>query len=339
MSNSLSKPLNNQPSFFARNWFLLGLASVLTIGTVAHDPLSMLLEFDWIQSSIVFVVMWMMAIPVPFGLVKNALTRPWPALLASLLNMAFLPILAYCFSFFLNSEMAGGLIVAAALPSTLASSAVFTRKAGGDDTVAILVTLLTNLSCAIITPLWLVALLGEKARSNDPSSSLQLSTMIVTLCWLVLVPIVTAQSMRLSNRVASVANRRRGMLSIACQIGILLMVLFGAIQMGNRLWNANAGGTPLQILLVLSITTLTHMVTLAIGWHLAKWTGIARPQRIAVAISGSQKTLMVGLKLAMDCQVSILPIVIYHVAQLTIDSMIVERWRSGGESTVDTGPK
>ncbi len=59
----------------------------------------------------------------------------------------------------------------------------------------------------------------------------------------------------------------------------------------------------------------------------AAQTGIPRKQRIGVAISGSQKTLMIGLKIALDCGVSIVPMVAFHVGQLLIDTLIADRWR------------
>ncbi len=311
---------------------------MLIVGVLAHRSLLFLTEYDWLQSMVVFVVMWMMAIPVPFGLVRNAVLRPWPAILASLLNMALMPLIAFGLSKLLNAELGGGLIVAAALPSTLASSAVLTRKAGGDDTVAIFVTLITNVSCAFVTPLWMVTLM-EPARVESTAAvpTIQLVQMIKTLTLLVLVPILVAQFLRRFPAISTAADRNRTLLSTLCQIGILLMVFFGAIQMGDRLWSSQASslGMP-QILSVALITTFAHLSMLATAWYLAQACGVSRPQRIAVAFSGSQKTLMVGLKLAMDFQVSILPIVIYHVGQLTVDSILADYWKKQTPASHDT---
>ncbi len=302
---------------------------MLIVGVLAHRSLPFLTEYAWLQSIVVFVVMWMMAIPVPFGLVRNAVLRPWPAILASLLNLALMPLIAFGLSKLLNAELGGGLIVAAALPSTLASSAVLTRKAGGDDTIAIFVTLITNLSCAFITPLWMVTLMEPTgAEATVAAPTIQLAQMIQTLTLLVLVPILVAQFLRCFPAISTVADRNRILLSTLCQVGILLMVFFGAIQMGERLWSSRSSSLGMsQILFVVIITTFAHLSMLAIAWYLAQATGVSRPQRIAVAFSGSQKTLMVGLKLAMDFHVSILPIVIYHVGQLTVDSILADYWK------------
>ncbi len=307
--------------FLAANWFIIGLLISLSTGLVAHESLTPLSAAHWLQSTIVFSVMWMMAAPIPIELIRNSLGRPWPPILASIMNLGFLPLLAYCLSPLLNAELAGGLIVAACVPSTQASAAVWTRKAGGDDTVAIFVTLITNLSCALITPSLLVWLIGRNVK-------LDLGSLAGSLFFLVVLPIAIGQSMRISNKFVTLMRQHKVLLSTLCQVGILSMVMLGAVQMGNRLASTSAAVTSLAaILLVVVLTTIAHVTTLVLGWYLALATGVRRPQRIAVALSGSQKTLMIGLKLGMDCGVSILPMVIYHIGQLVIDALIADWWK------------
>ena len=61
----------------------------------------------------------------------------------------------------LRGDLAVGLLVAAAAPCTLASAAVWTRRAGGNDAVALMVTIGTNLTCFVVTPLWLLVTTGR----------------------------------------------------------------------------------------------------------------------------------------------------------------------------------
>ncbi len=159
---------------------------------------------------------------------------------------------------------------------------------------------------------------------------------------LVVLPIVIAQSLRWSRRFATFVSARRTQLSTLCQIGILLMVMLGAVQMGNRLASTTAAATSVAaIVLVIVLCVVAHLVTLVACWYAALWTGVSRKQRIAVAFSGSQKTLMIGLKLAIDCGVSILPMVIYHVSQLVMDAMIADWWlrseKSGKTKSAEIG--
>jgi len=303
------------------NWFIIGLVISLATGLVAHDTLTPLASANWLQSTIVFIVMWMMSVPIPIELIRKSVGRPWPPILASIMNLGFLPLLAYCLAPLLNAELAGGLIIAACVPSTQASAAVWTRKAGGDDTVAVFVTLITNVTCALITPALLVWLIGRSVK-------IDLWGLATSLFILVVLPIAIGQIMRLSTQFAFAVNQRKVLLSTLCQVGILSMVMLGAVQMGNRLASTSAAVTSLSaILMVVVLTTIAHVTTLVLGWNLAEATGVRRPQRIAVALSGSQKTLMIGLKLAIDCGVSILPMVIYHVGQLIIDALIADWWK------------
>lgn len=332
-----NKNNENGPSFLSQHWFLLALAVILPTGVLAAEPLSVLNHYSWPRTVIVCVVMGLMALPIPFELIRQSIARPWPALLASIINMVVVPLLAWMCAAALPAYLGGGLIVAAAIPCTLASAAVWTRRAGGDDTVAILVTLITNLTCVIVTPLWLVALLG---RSID----LQVGPLVKELVLVVLIPIAVAQILRTKRQVASWAQRRKAHLAMACQLGILFMVLVGAIEMGLRFDSHSSAAinghtepvtssttpavTVLQIIWTVLLAAAVHLVAMAIGWQAAGKTGVPRPQQIGVAISGSQKTLMIGLKLAMDCGVSILPMVAFHVGQLLLDTFIADRWRA-----------
>ena len=66
------------------------------------------------------------------------------------------------------------------------------------------------------------------------------------------------------------------------------------------------------------------------GSDLSASFGFSRAQQIAVGIAGSQKTLMVGLDIAITYVggLAILPMVVYHVAQLLADTVIADRLRS-----------
>ncbi len=306
-------------------WFLVALGTIVIAGTVASPQLAFLADQAWLRSGVVFVVMALMALPVPLAWVRKALMRPWPAVLASLINMGLFPIMALAFASLMNPYLGGGLIVAATIPCTLASAAVWTSKAGGDDTVAVLVTLITNLACVVVTPLWLVLLLGKRVQ-------LDLGELIQGLLIVVLLPMTIAQLARLKPQIAQWATSNKQLISLVCQVGILTMVLLGSIQMGLRVRSANSQ-TALsfrQVVEVTLLSSLLHLVVLGLGWWLAAQSRIPRPQKIAVAIGGSQKTLMVGLKLAIDCGVSILPMVVYHISQLVLDTILADRWRAAG---------
>ena len=150
----------------------------------------------------------------------------------------------------------------------------------------------------------------------------------------VVVPIVAAQVLRQWRPVGEWATRRKHSLSTAAQIGVLLMVLVGAVECGVRVGRVSdrailsAGNL---IMMVLAVTAV-HAALLILGLLLSRIFGIARQDAIAVAFSGSQKTLMVGAYVAMAVgPLAILPMVAYHAAQLVVDTLVADWWRGRGE--------
>jgi solute carrier family 10 (sodium/bile acid cotransporter), member 7 len=320
-------------------WFLLGLGLVVGIGLTSHSLLLPIAELSWLMTVIVFCVMAMMAAPVPIEMVRQTLSRPWPALLASMVNLGIVPLMGWVGAWWLQPDLAGGLIVATAVPSTLTSAAVMTRRAGGDETVSILTTLLTNISCVVITPLWIIVLLGV-------SVELSMTDMMANLTAVVLLPIVLVQLARAGWPAFSrMADRARGRLSVLCQLGILSMVLIGSVQMGSR-WmgsplESDSGGNSVfewsQIFAVSLLGVFIHLAAFGLTWVLAARTGIPIRQRKAASFSASQKTLMIGLNLAIHCGVNILPMVTYHVFQLFVDAFIAEKWSASDPPTNPRG--
>lgn len=302
--------------------FLVGLILSVSIGFAAHSTLAPVAAIAWLRTAIVLLVMSMMAAPVPLELFAKTIGRPWPGLLASLICLGVTPLLGWVGSWFLEDGLGQGLMVVCCVPSTLASAAVITRKAGGDDTVPVFVTILTNLSCVLVTPLWLVALLGS-------ATSFGIWGLAEELALLVVLPIVCVQFVRWrSVRFREWANRAKWGLSVACQVGILVMVLLGSVQMGQRWYDplVSSKATTLGLLAVIASGLVIHLSALWLGWWTARLTSVRRAQAIGVAFSGSQKTLMIGINLAIDYGVSILPMIAFHVSQLLVDAIIAQFW-------------
>ena len=312
-----------------QSWFLIALIFVLGIGQWQAVSLLWLAEIKWLRLGIVVSVIFIMALGVPLSDILKQVAKPLPTLLAAAINMLFMPVAAWSMGFFLPLHLAGGFIVTAAIPCTLASAAVWTRRAGGEDSIAMLVMLITNLTCFLVTPLWLLLLLGRKVE-------LDVSKLIGELFLLVLIPSIIAQVLRFrSTSVAGLATRYKTTLSTIAQLGILLMVLLGSIQMHHSASEVdNLGMTRSYLSYIQSIiaAVILHGIALAIGWYASVALRLTRREQIGVAISGSQKTLMVGLQVCIDCGVSILPMVLYHISQLLIDTFLADWWAKFGRT-------
>lgn len=321
--------------FLRQRWFLIALAIVLLVGYTQAIHLEPVARQSWLRRGIVATVMFLMSLPMGMGTMVKALRNPAPALLASVLNFGLAPLVAWMFSLMLTGDMAVGMLVAGATPCTLASAAVWTRRAGGNDAVALLVTLITNLSCFVVTPLWLYATTGHQIQGEqvDPWQ------MVLKLLLLVVTPILLAQMLRLYGPMGDWATRHKLGLGVMAQIGVLSMISLGIIGAGLETksqiaallnWN--------KLAMVVAVMTM-HLGLLALGFRLAMFLRMKREDSIAVGISGSQKTLMVGLQVAVEefpNTLALLPIVVYHVGQLLADTVIADRWRQNGEQAEST---
>jgi sodium/bile acid cotransporter 7 len=113
------------------------------------------------------------------------------------------------------------------------------------------------------------------------------------------------------------------------QVGLLAIVLVGAIHCGKYLATTNLSGSGLFgnfVQMIMSVVAI-HTIALFVGQWTGRALGFAREDWIAVGFAGSQKTLMVGLHVALMVGggLAILPMVAYHVCQLIIDTLVADR--------------
>jgi solute carrier family 10 (sodium/bile acid cotransporter), member 7 len=307
--------------FFGRRWFLIVLACVLAAGMAAPEaakPVADSVPRSWVVAGVLFL----MALPLDIHAMWRVARAPCAPALAIGMNYLFLPPAAWLASFLLPGQLATGLIVAATVPCTLASAVVWTRRSGGNESVALFVTVFTNLACFLVTPAWLRLLTAK-------SVTIPFGDMVVHLALLVVLPIVLGQAVRAFAAVRRWAARWKLALGVVAQLGILSIVFVGAVDSGLRLGQTNVTVSALHWITMIAAVLALHLAALFAGFRIARGVGIARPDAQAVGIAGSQKTLMVGLEIAVEYYggLAILPLVVYHVAQLLVDTVIADRWR------------
>ncbi len=307
-----------------RYWFLLLLLATLAVGmgwAEEMEPLATGVPREWVIGSVLFA----MALPLRIDAMWATLRRPAPAMLAVAINFLVVPLLAWTASLLLTGDLALGLIIAATVPCTLASAAVWTRLAGGNDAVSLLVTMITNLSCFLVTPALIHWLAG---RTND---SIHFADMAYKLFLLIVLPIVGAQLLRSFPRVGQWATASKRGLSTFAQVGLLSIVFVGAVNGGLKIASLENQLAPIagQIVLMMVLAAVVHLVAWWVGFKAANKFGMDRGEQLAVAFAGSQKTLMVGLAIALPFGgLTVLPMLVYHVEQLLIDTLLADRLRA-----------
>ncbi len=317
-------------NLLVRHWFLAALLAVLTLGIGFSDSLVFLPRQSWLRPGIIVTVMFLMALPLRPAAFGNAVRHPRAPILGVLVNSILVPLLAWCVVIVLRAtstcgeDTLFGILIAATVPCTLASASVWTRRAGGNDAVSIMVTIVTNSLCFLIAPAWLFAMLG-KMPDFDPLA------MVAKLGLLVVLPIVAAQVLRGARPIGVWATENRASLSVLAQCGVLLMVLLGAIHTGHRLSDSD-GSLWTEIVIGTMAVLAIHLTALFSGMGLSRFARVDRRDAIAVGLAGSQKTLPVGLEVCAQLGVTILPMFAYHVGQLVVDTVVADRLRKREEA-------
>jgi len=303
--------------FLQKRWFLVALFAVLLVGFGYAERLDTLVGAVP-KNGVVGSVLFLMAVSLDASAIWQAIRRPKAVVLAIVVNFVILPLAAWGLSRWVAPELAVGMLIVGAVPSTLTAAAVWTRRAGGNDAVALLVTVTTNLACFVVTPLWLWFTVGADV-------DLPLDQMIGRLALVVLLPTALAQLVRLRRPVGHWATERKFALGAVAQCGILTIVLVGSVRAGLDLRQTEASIGAIGWLNMLATVVGLHLAMMAVAHLAAKSLDLSREDRIAVGFSGSQKTLMIGLLVALQFSgLAMLPMVAYHVCQLLVDTVIAD---------------
>ncbi len=306
--------------FFARHWFLIALATVVTSGFLAAPALAPLANNAWLKWLIVAITMFLMAWPLELAQFRSRLLNPKAPLTAAAINTLLAPLFLWPLAMLMPDDIGASMVLVFAAPCTLASAAVWTARAGGDDSVAIMVTIITSCFCFLTTPAIIYCFIGQTISPTI------LTSMIWKLLICIVVPIGIAQTIRLQKSSAAWATVNKQLVNKVAQCGILSVVFIGSIASALKISDSSTSGYSVLIVISVAMMLAVHAVVLVTGVSIAKTIGLNRDEQIAVAFSGSQKTLMVALSVAASLGVTIIPLVAYHSLQLFIDTLIADFW-------------
>jgi len=323
-----------------RRWFLVGLAVLIPAGLLIGSqvtgaqlrPANDLAETgatSWLVAAILFL----MSFSLDSRQIGKSLKRPGPVLLACAVNFVVVPLIAWPLARIqLLPDYTVGLIIAASVPCTMAAASVWTRKAGGNDAVSLLVTMLTNGFCFLVTPLWLNLVATSSVAFN-------LTDMMQRLILTALLPATAGQLARLVPHLRRFAAKHKPGIGVLAQAFILVIVFAAALlKMGPQLQNMDNGNGGLGAFVLVWLSCIAvHLLAMWFGWHAGRVFRFERADRIAVAFSGSQKTLPIGLLVATDPAMfgdgsypfALFPMLLYHASQLFLDTAVADRMASG----------
>jgi len=219
----------------------------------------------------------------------------------------------------LDPALALGVFYLCALPSTVSSSVAMTSIAHGNVPGAIFNASLSSLIGVFITPLWVNAFL------HTQGVNLPLGPVILKIVLLVLLPIVIGQILRpFVLRWIEAHITAAKLLDRATILAIVANSFADSVAEG--VWAAHGLST---LLLIAAISG----VMFALMSGLAHMLGFSREDRITALFCGSKKSLASGVPMARimfgtnpALGLIIAPIMIFHLLQLVMVSMIARRF-------------
>jgi sodium/bile acid cotransporter 7 len=232
-----------------------------------------------------------------------------------------------------------GLLIAASVPCTMAAASVWTRRAEGNDAVSLLVTLITNGMCFLVTPAWL-SIGARWFGLADTSDAFTFGDMVLRLTLAALLPAVLGQILRINISVRFVIDKNKRRISTVAQIIILSLVFIYAFR-GGRKFDGIAGSlNHAEMALTWGLCIGLHLAAMLAAWLLSTVRKFNEEDRRATVFAGSQKTLPIGILVsqASGLPLSIIPMLMFHASQLFIDTWIADRLKLGrsGVTTSET---
>jgi sodium/bile acid cotransporter 7 len=321
-------------AFLTKRWFLLVLTGGLALAGWRPDWLRWTGRLD--LRLLVGLALFLMAWCLPGRSLARALARPGPVLWAIVISYGALPALAWCAGRLLEPDYRVGLLVFASVPCTLASATLWTRMAGGNEAVALLVTLLTTSTSWLATTAWLVLGTGTAVEVNPTGLMRDLALVLV-------LPVGLGQLARTAGPLARAATRGRAVLGVLSRLLMLVVILKAAADVSGRLGERAAALAAGPLLAAAGLCVATHLAALAAGLWGARALRFDRPSRVAVAFACSQKSLPVGLFL-FDAYfkdlypLAVVPMVFYHVGQLVVDTFIADALAGPAPGLTAAGP-
>ncbi len=328
-------------AFWSRHWFLVCLTVCIIAGLSVGGGIDSgsHVRVEQVVGGIapklmVSLVLVLMSITLATDDVKQAIKAPGPAVWACIVNLALMPLFAWPLSLLQTTDdFRLGLLIAASVPSTMATASVWTRNAGGNDAVSLLVTAATSGLCWLVTPFWLRTLGGNVVN-------LDMQGLVVILLISALVPIIVGQILRQWSAIRTWVDARKRGIGMTAQCCILTIVAWASFQGGPQFTQGSEVGA-LAFLVVGACCIALHLAGMAIAVAGCRWAGFSRRDTIAVAFAGSQKTLPIGILLAeaIGLPLALFPMLIYHAAQLFIDTSIAARFAAGSRTSQPSAAK
>jgi solute carrier family 10 (sodium/bile acid cotransporter), member 7 len=223
-----------------------------------------------------------------------------------------------------------GMLFLCAMPSTVQSSIAFTSAAGGNVPAAIAAASASQLIGVFVTPI-LVGLLAQAHGGTLDVSG------IGPILLQLLVPFLAGHLLRPS--IGSWVDSHRPLTAITDRSAILISVYsaFSAAVV-EGIWGKLP---PLALAALIGTCLLLLALVLAATTLLARLAGFGKADEIAIVFCGSKKSIVTGVPMARvllpgpEMGIALLPLMIFHQAQLMACAWLAQRYAARQERRED----
>jgi sodium/bile acid cotransporter 7 len=231
---------------------------------------------------------------------------------------------------YLPAALATGLVFLTLLPSTVQSSIAFTSIAHGDVPAALSSASFSNMAGVILTPL--LASLVFPGRHGISGGSLE------DIGLQILLPFALGQAAR---PLIGAWLERHHLVTNAFDRGSILVIVYSAFSEGTAagVWHLVSPAS-LGAVLALDMVMLAGVIMTTM--FVSRWLGFSSEEEIAIVFCGSKKSMASGLPMAnilfpgQAVGLIVLPLMIFHQAQLFVCATLARRYGARTQDRVAT---
>ncbi len=304
-------------------WFLASLGFVFL--AVIYEPFNILsgtgifLKNHHGPEFMIFAIFIISGLVIETSQIRAGIRDIRSTLLALALILAAAPLAArVLYMLPMETGVALGFFIVAAMPTTLSSGVVMTGTAGGNMAHALFVTILSNFIAVVSIPVVLSYLLTLLHHTGG-QFSIDQSAIVMKLFFLVVLPL--AAGMFIKGSVFRNRDIPASKLQVINQCLVIAVVFISISGAKNVL--LERGGVFFYVAL---LAFVFHIMLLTASFCLVRLSGIERGRRESIIFMGSQKTLPLSIVIQVtyfpQFGTALLVCVIHHVVHLMIDGFL-----------------
>lgn len=316
---------------FAANAFVLGMGFAVIMAAIAPELGSKNgpLPVAGMKTLGIFAIFLLQGVSLPLDELRKGLADWKLHLCVQSTTFLFFPLivsgaLLLSGDAFPQPELRMGFLYFSFLPTTIASAIALTATSHGNVSGALFNTTISNVVGIFLVPFLCAAFLGI----THCGLSIEVGPVLIKIALMILLPLLIGQCLRIVLR-AWAASHKAGIRRF--NNSVILFIVYAAFcdSFTDGTWSSVAPDLLIKTLLgVLALLVVANLYV----WSLAGVVKLNRSSRVAALLCGSQKTLAVGLPLsvmifgnngaATGLSLIILPLLIYHLAQLILGAWL-----------------